>query len=67
MRFNETTRFMLLTLGAFFLSLGAAVLLFSLIEQLFFDLRDIGLVVPFSLINIIFGVSLLLVRWRKST
>lgn len=66
MQLSDTTRFILLTLGAFFLSLGGTVLLFSLIEQLFFDLRGIGLIVSLSLVNLVLGVLLLLIRWRRS-
>ena len=36
MKLNENTRFLLLTLGVFCLMLGVAVLLFTLIERLFF-------------------------------
>lgn len=66
MRLSDTTRFVLLTLGAFFLSLGGAVLLFSLIEELFFDLRGIGFIVPLSIGNLVLGGLLLLLRWRRS-
>mgnify|MGYP000952183462 CR=1 FL=1 len=39
MQANENTRFLLFTLGVFLLTLGAAVLLFALIEQFFFTLN----------------------------
>lgn len=66
MRLSDTTQFILLTLGAFFLSLGGAVLLFSLIEQLFFDLHSGGFIVPLSVGNLVLGGLLLLLRWRRS-
>ncbi len=66
MQLNDTTRFILLTLGAFFLSLGGAVLLFSVIERVFFDLRGIGAIVSLSVVNLVLGGLLLLIRWRQS-
>lgn len=66
MQLSDTTRFILLTLGAFFLSLGSAALLFYLIERLFFDLRGVGLIVSLSVVNVAVGALLLLIRWRRS-
>lgn len=66
MQVNDTIRFMLLTLGAFFLSLGGAVLLFSLIQKLFFDLHGVGLIVLLSFITLALGALLLLLRWKRS-
>ena len=65
-RLSDTTQFILLTLGAFFLSLGGAVLLFSVIERLFFDLRGIALIVSLSLVNLFLGILLLFIRSRRS-
>ncbi|MBI3425918.1 MAG: hypothetical protein HY011_23560 [Acidobacteria bacterium] len=39
MQLSENTRFLLLTLGVFCLTLGGAVALFALLERLFFELR----------------------------
>ena len=64
---SDTSKFILLTLGAFFLSLGGAILLFYVIERLFFDLRGVGLIVSLSIVNVVLGVLLLLLRWRRST
>ena len=66
MQVNDTTKFILLTLGAFFLTLGGAVLLFSLIEKLFFDLHGVGFIVALSFVNVLLGGLCLLIRWRKS-
>lgn len=66
MQFSDTTKFIFLALGAFFLSLGAAVLLFSVIEAVFFELHGIGLIVFLSVVNVLVGAFLLLLRSRKS-
>ncbi|MBS1808033.1 MAG: hypothetical protein JST84_07570 [Acidobacteria bacterium] len=66
MQFSDTTKLIFLALGAFFLSLGAAVLLFSVIEAVFFELHGIGLILSLSLVNVLVGAFLLLLRSRKS-
>ena len=66
MQFSDTTKFVFLALGAFFLSLGAAVLLFSVVEVVFFALHGIGYIVFLSVINVVLGALLLLLRGRKS-
>lgn len=66
MQYNDTTKFILLTMGAFFLSLGGAALLFSLIELLFFELRSVGLIVVLSSVNVALGIILLVIRGRRS-
>lgn len=66
MNLNDTTKFLLLTAGAFFLSLGGAVLLFSLIESLFFHLHSVRLIVSLSFVNLVLGGLLLLIRWKQS-
>ena len=65
MQINDTAKFILLTLGAFFLSLGGAVLLFSLIEKLFFDLHGVGLIVSLSFVTLALGALLLLIRRKR--
>lgn len=65
MRFSETTQFIFLALGAFFLSLGGAVLLFSIIERLFFHLHGISTMIGLSFLTVLLGAVLLLLRGRK--
>jgi len=65
MRLNENARFIFLTLGVFCLTLGAAVLLLSLIERALFAMSFIGLCVGLSSIAIALGAILLVCgRWR---
>lgn len=66
MQLGDTSKFIFLAVGAFFLSLGAAVLLFSVIELVFFDLHGVGLIVALSVVNVVLGALLLLLRGRKS-
>jgi len=66
MQFNENSRFVFLTLGVFCLTLGAAVLLFSLIEKLFFAEGFIGLIIGLSSICIALGAIILLCCRRSS-
>ena len=66
MRLNENSRFMILTLGVFCLMLGVAVLLFSLIERMFFAVSFVGLFVGASSIAIALGAALLLLVRRRS-
>ena len=65
MRLNENARFIFLTLGVFCLTLGAAVLLFSLIELAFFAISFVGLCVRLSSIAITLGAILLLFSRRR--
>lgn len=65
MRLNENSRFIFLTLGVFFLMLGATVLLFSLIARVFFALGFVGLFVVASSIALALGTLLLLLCRRK--
>ncbi|HKX27881.1 MAG TPA: hypothetical protein VJ302_09330 [Blastocatellia bacterium] len=65
MPLNENHRFIVLTLGVFCLTLGTAVLLFSLIERVFFAVRFIGWFMELSSIAILFGAILLRYGWRK--
>ena len=66
MQLNENSRFIILTLGVFCLMLGAAVLLFSLIERVFFAVHFVPLFVAASSIAIAFGTALLLLGRRRS-
>jgi hypothetical protein len=66
MQLNENSRFIILTLGVFCLMLGAAVLLFSLIERLFFAEGFVGLFVGASSIAVALGAILLRLGRRKS-
>ena len=66
MPLNENSRFMILTLGVFCLMLGAAVLLFSLIERVFFEVHFVRLFVAASSVAIGFGIALLLLGRRRS-
>ena len=66
MQMNETSRFLFLTLGLFCLTLGAAVLLFSLIERVFFAMGFVGLLVGLAFLAIAFGTLLLLLGRRRS-
>jgi hypothetical protein len=65
MQLNENSRFIILTLGVFCLMLGAAVLLFSLIERVFFAVHFVGLFVGASSIAIALGALLLLACRRR--
>ena len=65
MRLNENSRFIFLTLGVFFLMLGATVLLFSLIERVFFAVSFVGLFVVASSIALALGALLLLLCRRR--
>jgi len=65
MRLNENSRFIALTLGVFCLMLGAAALLFSLIERVFLAERFAGPVVVTSSVAIALGAFLLLLSRRK--
>ena len=65
MQLNETSRFLLLTLGVFCLTLGVAVLLLSLIERVFFAVGFVNLYVELSSIVIVLGAVLLL--WCRRT
>jgi hypothetical protein len=66
MRLNENARFIFLTVGVFCLTLGAAVLLLSLIERAFFAMSFVGLCVRLSSIAIALGAILLLFSRRGS-
>lgn len=59
MQLNENSRFIFLTLGVFCLMLGATVLLFSLIERLFFAVHFVAVFVWASFIAIALGATLL--------
>jgi hypothetical protein len=65
MRLNENSRFIALTLGVFSLTLGAAVILFSLIERLFLAERFAGSVVVASSVAIALGAFLLRLSRRR--
>lgn len=64
MRLNENSRFIALTLGIFCLMLGAAVLLFSLIERVFFSIGLVGTFVGASSLAMALGVALLCLSRR---
>ena len=66
MQLNENSRFIILTLGVFCLMLGAGVLLFSLIERVFFAVHFVRLFVAASSVAIAFGTGLLLLGRRRS-
>lgn len=66
MQLNENSRFILLILGVFCLMLGAAVLLFLLIERVFFAVNVVGLFVETSSVAIVLGGALLLLGRRGS-
>ncbi|HKE03542.1 MAG TPA: hypothetical protein VKE91_05765 [Blastocatellia bacterium] len=66
MRLNENARFIFLTLGVFWLTLGVGVLLLSLIERAFFAMSFVGLCVELSSIAIALGAILLLFGGRRS-
>jgi hypothetical protein len=66
MQFNENSRFVFLTLGVFCLTLGAAVLLFSLIDKLFFAEGFVGLIIGLSSISIALGAIFLFCCRRRS-
>jgi hypothetical protein len=65
MRLNENARFIFLTLGVFCLTLGAAVLLLSMIERAFFAMSFVGLFIRLSSIAIALGAILLLFSRRR--
>ena len=65
MQLNENSRFIILTLGVFCLMLGAAVLLFSVIERVFFAVHFVRLFVAASSVAIAFGTALLLLGRRR--
>ncbi|HEY7182867.1 MAG TPA: hypothetical protein VIC84_15665 [Blastocatellia bacterium] len=65
MRLNENSRFIALTLGVFCLTLGAASLLFSLVERVFLAEHFAGSVVVTSSIAIALGAFLLMLSRRK--
>ena len=64
MRLNENARFMALTLGVFCLMLGVAVLLFSLIERVFFSVGVVGVFAGASSLAMAVGVALLCIGRR---
>lgn len=66
MQLNENSRFIILTMGVFCLMLGAGVLLFSLIERVFFAVHFVRLFVAASSVAIAFGTALLLLGRRRS-
>lgn len=65
MRFGDNARFLLLTLGVFCLTLGAAVLLFSLIERVFFAASYVGQLLLLAPVTIVLGLLLLLCSRRR--
>ena len=65
MKLNENSRFIILTLGVFCLMLGTAVLLFSLIERVFFAMHFIGFLVAASAVAIALGAALLRLGRRR--
>ncbi len=67
MHLNETSQFLLLTLAIFCLTLGAVLLLFSVIEWIFFALGFIGIFLWISSIAIGLGALFLFVYRRMST
>lgn len=66
MQFNNNTRFIALTMGVFFLVLGAAVVILSMVERIFFALHWPGIIIPAAAVTIVFGVMLLIVSGRRS-
>jgi hypothetical protein len=65
MRLSENSRFISLALGVFCLTLGAAVLLFSLIGRVCFAMRFVGVVIGLSSIALALGALLLLLGRRR--
>jgi len=65
MRLNENSRFISLALGVFCLTLGSAVLLFSLIEWICFAMKFVGVIIGPSSIAIAIGALLLLLGSRR--
>lgn len=67
MQLSETSRFLLLTLAIFCLTLGAVLLLFSVIEWMFFALGFIGIFLWISSIALALGGLFLFVyRWKST-
>jgi hypothetical protein len=66
MQLNENARFIALTLGIFCLMLGAAVLLFSLIERVFFSVGLVESFVSASSLVMVVGIALLRLSRRGS-
>jgi hypothetical protein len=64
--FNGNARFVVLTLGTFFLTLGAAVLIFALIGRVFFDLGWPKLLLALAPVNMAVGATLLLACRRRA-
>lgn len=65
MNLNDGSRFLFLTLGVFSLMLGAAVLLFLLIERVFFAVSFVGDFIELSVVSVGVG-TLLLLLFRRS-
>jgi hypothetical protein len=66
MQLNENSRFMFLTLGVFCLTLGTAILLFSLIERILFRVGFVGLFIGLSSFAIALGAVILMLVRRTS-
>jgi len=66
MHLNENSRFIFLTLGVFCLTLGVAILVFSLIERILFRVGFVGIFVGVSSFAIAIGI-LILVLVRRPT
>jgi hypothetical protein len=64
MQLNESSRFLFLTLGVFSLMLGAAVLLFLLIERAFYTVSFAGDFIELSIAAVTLGILFLLLFRR---
>lgn len=65
MRLGENSKFFVLTLGVFSLTLGVAMLVFALIARVFFEPSFVGRLLLLSPVTIVVGL-LLLYSWRRS-
>lgn len=66
MRLSENAKFIVLTLGVFCVTLGAAVLVFSLIERAFFEPSYVSRLLLLASVTIVLGVLLLLCSRQRS-
>jgi hypothetical protein len=66
MQLSDNTRFIALTMGAFFLVLGAATLILSMVERIFFALHWPGIIVSGAAVTIVLGAVILIVGSRRS-
>ena len=64
MHLNENARFMFLTMGIFCVTLGIAILVFSLIERILFRISFVGIFLDLSSVALAIG-TLILVFVRR--